>query len=64
MFKFFSKKKHHEQVNENITQVEQKPFGIEDIVDEDMMVAAIVASIDFREEVQTNVRVVSIKQLN
>jgi len=40
-----------------------KKFSIEDIVDEDMMVAALVASIDFREASHTDVRVISIKEI-
>ena len=39
-------------------------FSIEDIKDEDMMVAALVASIDFREASHTDVRVISIKEIN
>ena len=39
------------------------PFSIEDIKDEEMMVAALVASIDYRELTKTNVRVVSIREV-
>ena len=35
-----------------------------DITDEDMMVAALIATIDYRNEVKTDVRLVSIKQIN
>jgi glutaconyl-CoA/methylmalonyl-CoA decarboxylase subunit delta len=41
-----------------------KKFTIEDIKDEDMMVAALVASIDMREASHTDVRVISIKEIN
>ncbi len=41
----------------------QKAFAAADIKDEDMMVAALVASIDYREETKQNVRVVSVKQI-
>ena len=36
---------------------------LEDIKDEDMMVAALVATIDYHEETKQDVRVVSIKQI-
>lgn len=42
----------------------QKKFSVEDIKDEDMMVAALVATADFIEETKkTDARVVSIKQI-
>ena len=42
----------------------QKKFTMEDIKDEDMMVAALVATADFIEETKkTDVRVVSVKQI-
>jgi Na+-transporting methylmalonyl-CoA/oxaloacetate decarboxylase gamma subunit len=41
-----------------------KPFELSDIKDEDMMVAALVASIDYFEETKENVRVISIKEIN
>jgi glutaconyl-CoA/methylmalonyl-CoA decarboxylase subunit delta len=37
--------------------------SIDQITDEDMMVAALVASIDYREQTKTNVRVRSIKEI-
>ena len=40
-----------------------KPFGIEDIKDEDMMVAALVASIDCRETTHQDVHVTSVKEI-
>ena len=42
----------------------QKKLSAEDIKDEDMMVAALVATVDFIEETKkTDARVVSIKQI-
>lgn len=41
-----------------------KPFDLSDIKDEDMMVAALVASIDYYEETKEDVRVVSIKEIS
>ena len=41
----------------------QKKFTMDDIVDDDMMAAALVATIDYRNECKTNVRLVSIKEV-
>ena len=41
-----------------------KSLTMEDIKDEDMMVAALVATIEYHNEVKEDVRVVSIKELN
>ena len=41
----------------------KKQLKIEDIKDEDMMVAALVATIDYHEETKEDVRVVSIKEI-
>lgn len=43
--------------------VQKSAIKLEDIKDEDMMVAALVASIDYHEEVKEDVKVVSIKEL-
>ncbi len=44
--------------------VVQKKLSVEDIKDEDMMVAALVATVEFIEETKkTDARVVSIKQI-
>lgn len=40
-----------------------KPFELTDIKDEDMMVAALVASIEYYEEIKEDVRVNSIKEI-
>jgi hypothetical protein len=62
MFKFFSKKK--EDYTEAVKVEPVKKISIEDIKDEDMMVAALVATIDYAEEVKTDIRLVSIKQIS
>ena len=41
----------------------KKPFELSDIKDEDMMVAALVASIDYYDEIKKDVRVISIKEI-
>lgn len=53
------------QVKEEVvpTQSQVKPFTMEDITDEDMMVAALVATIDYHNECKEDVRVVSIKEI-
>lgn len=40
-----------------------KPFELSDIKDDDMMVAALVASIDYYEEIKEDVHVISIKEI-
>lgn len=40
-----------------------KPLTMEDITDEDMMVAALIATIDYRQEVKTDVRLKSIREI-
>lgn len=59
MFKFLSKKK------EEIKEVPQaKPqISINDIKDDDMMAAVLVATIDYSEQTKTDVRLVTIKQI-
>lgn len=42
----------------------KKILSIEDIVDEDMMVAALVASIDYQNITKGDVRVISIEELD
>ena len=65
-FKLFAPKAKAE-VKENkpvvVQSAPQKAFTAADIKDDDMMVAALVASIDYREETKENVRVVSVKQI-
>lgn len=59
---FEGKKK--QEVAAPVVAQPQKKFTIDDIKDEDMMVAALVATADFIEETKkTDARVVSIKQI-
>ncbi len=44
--------------------VNEKILSIEDITDEDMMVAALVASIDYQKLTKGDVKVTSIKETN
>ncbi|MDD3712614.1 MAG: OadG family transporter subunit [Candidatus Izemoplasmatales bacterium] len=46
-----------------INKTSQKPISIADIKDEDMMVAALVASIDYYTEINKDVRVTSIREI-
>jgi glutaconyl-CoA/methylmalonyl-CoA decarboxylase subunit delta len=41
----------------------KQAFDISQIKDEDMMVAALVASIDYYEEIKKDVRVISVKEI-
>ena len=51
-------------VKEEITEKNpQKVLTIEDITDEDMMAAALIATIDYASETKKDVRLVSIKQI-
>jgi predicted membrane protein len=52
-----------EQV-ERVQQPEAKPFSLEDITDEDMMVAALIATIDYVRQTKKDVRLLSIKQID
>lgn len=67
LFKFIAPKpkKEKEQAKEEATPVSQTKQGIklEDIKDDDMMVAALIATIDYHDEIKQDVRVVSIKEL-
>lgn len=63
MFKFFNKNK-KETVETIVPVVEpKKPITIDDIKDEDMMVAALVATIDYANETKQDVRLISIRQI-
>jgi Na+-transporting methylmalonyl-CoA/oxaloacetate decarboxylase gamma subunit len=44
-------------------EVTKKSIALSDIKDEDMMVAALVASIDYYNEIKKDVRIISIKQI-
>ena len=58
-------KKEVKQVVKPVEQpkVSRKQTKLEDIKDDDMMAAALVATIDYYEETKQDVRVVSIKQI-
>ncbi len=65
-FEWFKPKKKEvvqEEVASPVTYTQPTSLKLEDIKDEDMMVAALVASIDYHEEIKEDVRVVSIKQI-
>jgi hypothetical protein len=47
-----------------VVESEKKKLSIEDIKDEDMMVAALIATIDYTNETKKDVRLVSIKQMS
>lgn len=67
LFKFFPTKKKVEKVNATSEAgapvAAKKAFTMADIKDDDMMAAALVATIDYHNETDQNVRVVSIKQI-
>lgn len=66
LFKFFQPKEQAKPiVKPNAPQVQavRPALKLEDITDEDMMAAALVATIDYHEETKEDVRVVSIKQI-
>ena len=61
---FEGKKKEEVKSAPAVVSAPQKQFSAEDIKDEDMMVAALVATVDFIEETKkTDARVVSVKQI-
>ena len=65
LFRYFkpaSDKKPQQQVVKPVIQP-KKQLKMEDITDDDMMVAALVASIDYHSETKENVRVVSVKEI-
>ena len=67
MFKYVVPKEKEKSANKKASQspvvAPQKAFTMEDIKDEDMMVAALVATIDYHNETNEDVRVVSVKQI-
>ena len=66
LFKFIAPKDDAKPVvNQTKPQVQaaRPALKLEDITDEDMMAAALVATIDYHEETKEDVRVVSIKQI-
>lgn len=67
LFKFIAPKEETKvaapQAAPQVVVAHQKAFTIEDIKDEDMMAAALVATIDYHNQTGENVRVVSVKQI-
>lgn len=67
LFKYLPNKKEVEKktepVKSPVVNAPKKAITIEDIKDEDMMAAALVATIDYHNETNEDVRVVSIKQI-
>lgn len=66
LFKFIApKKKQQKAQKQSVSQVEAPKQAIKlvDIKDEDMMVAGIVATVDYHEETKKDVRIVSIKEV-
>lgn len=62
LFRFIAPKPKKEEVIQEPIPV-SKPFSMADITDEDMMAAALVATIDYHNEIKKDVRVVSIKEI-
>lgn len=66
LFKFFALKEktgEKQEVAKPIVSAPQKAFTMADITDDDMMAAALVATIDYHNETHQNVKVVSIKEI-
>lgn len=64
LLKYFKQKEVVEAAPQPVQKVEpKKSFSINDIKDEDMMVASLIASIEYRNETKTDVRVVSVKEI-
>ena len=67
MFKYVTPKEKAKSATEKVAQAPvvapKKAFTMEDIKDEEMMVAALVATIDYHNEIKEDVRVVSVKQI-
>jgi len=53
-----------ETIEEELVEASKKAFTAEDITDEDMMAAALVATIDYASETKKDVRLVSIRQIS
>ena len=53
-----------ETVVEELVEAPKKAFTAKDITDEDMMAAALVATIDYASETKKDVRLVSIRQIS
>ena len=55
-------KKTNKPVNQPV-EILKQTLKLDDITDPDMMVAALVASIDYQEQVKKDIRLVSIKEI-
>ena len=51
------------RIPEELEKSDKKAISLADIKDEEMMAAALVATIDYHEETKEDVRVVSIKEI-
>ena len=47
-----------------LKQEKHKKITLEDIQDEDMMVAVLIASIDYQQEINKDVRLIQVKRIN
>ncbi len=65
LFRYFAPKEEEHDETESVVPVVEtrQPLKLEDITDDDMMAAALVASIDYHNEIKEDVRVVSIKEI-
>lgn len=66
LFKFIAPKEKEnskQEENKSVVSAPQKAFTMADITDDDMMAAALVATIDYHNETHKNVKVVSIKEI-
>lgn len=66
LLKYVNKLKKPETKNEApapVVEAPRQPLKLEDIKDDDMMAAALVATIDYHEETKEDVKVVSIKEI-
>ena len=59
----FNKPKKQKEEENKVVETPRQPLKLEDIKDDDMMAAALVATIDYHEETKEDVRVVSIKEI-
>jgi len=67
LFKFLPKEKEKavaaSKASAPVAKSASKGIKLEDIKDDDMMVAALVASIDYHNEIKKDVKVVSVKEI-
>ena len=66
LFKYFNANSEEQKPEQEKVQktVAPKPqIKLEDITDEDMMAAVLVATIDYHEETQQDVKVVSVREI-